>query len=162
MTEEQWLACDDPPAMLSFLRERGLLTDRKVRLVAAACCRLVWPDMTDERTRRAVEVSEAFADGLVTIDMRAAAEAEADHRSTAAWIPNYATVAARMAVSGLVELGRVMLFTSLEPSDHPSEAMRWAQAHLLRDLFVPFHMPTIKPGWLTADDGAAKNLAAAA
>src|SRR5262249_47506784 len=38
-----------------------------------ASCRLIWPLMVDERLRRAVEVAEAFADGLVSAGVLAQA-----------------------------------------------------------------------------------------
>src|SRR5579872_5089336 len=65
MTEEQWLRSTDPHQMSNFLQERGLLSERKARLFAVACCRRVWEWMIDERGRRAVEVCELHADGCV-------------------------------------------------------------------------------------------------
>jgi hypothetical protein len=64
MTEGQWQACDDPRQLLASLQGRA--GARKLRLVAVACGRLVWPLLTDPRSRRAVEAAERFADGEAT------------------------------------------------------------------------------------------------
>ena len=40
MTEQEWLACNDPQKLLDFLRD--IISDRKLRLFALACCRRVW------------------------------------------------------------------------------------------------------------------------
>jgi hypothetical protein len=55
MTEQMWLACADPHAMLAML---GGGDRRRLRLFAAACCRRVWPLIADEESRRAVEAAE--------------------------------------------------------------------------------------------------------
>jgi hypothetical protein len=64
MTEQEWLACTDPTPMLAFVRVK--VGDRKLRLFACACCRRTWHVLTDERSRKAIEASERFADRLIT------------------------------------------------------------------------------------------------
>ncbi len=62
MTEAVWLVTDDPDWMLHQTVCRAA-RERKRRLFACACCRLVWHLLSDERSRRGVEVSEMYADG---------------------------------------------------------------------------------------------------
>lgn len=72
MTEAEWLVSEDPAAMLRVVTGEaegphagGVISPRKLRLFACACCRHpgVWPLLTDPRSRRAVEVAERYADG---------------------------------------------------------------------------------------------------
>lgn len=64
MTEQEWLACDNPGQMLDFLRETSKVSSRKLRLFACACCRLIWTLPNDDRARHAVEAAEKYVDGL--------------------------------------------------------------------------------------------------
>jgi hypothetical protein len=94
MTEREWLDCKDSTLMLQFLQ--GKASDRKLRLFACACGRYVWHLFPDERCRRAIEVGEQYADGLVgewirealwreIYDLKVEAVAEADF-DRAAWL----------------------------------------------------------------------------
>ena len=76
VTEEEWATSTEPEEMLLALE--GTLFDRKRRLFASACCRRVWPLLTEEASSKAVETDERFADGLTTAD-------ELDASAEAAW-----------------------------------------------------------------------------
>ena len=60
MTEDEWLATLDPLQVLTNLV--GKPTWRKMQLAAVACCHRMKHVLTDERSLRAVEVAELYAD----------------------------------------------------------------------------------------------------
>ena len=65
MTEEEWLAITDPMPMVEFLK--GKSSDRKMRLLGVAICRVTFDEPEEERICRAVETAEDFADGMADI-----------------------------------------------------------------------------------------------
>src|SRR4051794_21713703 len=71
MDEADWLSSTDPQAMLTFLRNSGRGSERKLRLLACGCCWGVWRWHNNEMFRMAVQVGERFAEG-------SASEAERD------------------------------------------------------------------------------------
>src|SRR5262245_43853036 len=46
MTETEWLGSTDPAPMLHFLSEQQV-SERKMRLLACACCRRIWQMLPD-------------------------------------------------------------------------------------------------------------------
>jgi hypothetical protein len=66
MTQEEWQAATDPTSLLNFVAGRS--SDRKLRLFAVACSRNALSLLQSQNFRKAVEVSERFADGLASDD----------------------------------------------------------------------------------------------
>jgi hypothetical protein len=166
MTESDWLTSTDPQAMLAFLRDSGKASDRKLQLFVVACCRRILHLLADERSRRAVEVAELLADGLVDNETRSVTRRTARYamslarralqrgRKSGDRSPNKFTrfAAALVAVHVLdVRLleSRIAFWVrrvvgtaadGIRTTSDPGEAERAeraAQAHLLRDIFGP-------------------------
>jgi hypothetical protein len=68
MTEAEWLTGTRPEPFARFLRTGRNVSDRKLRLIACGCCRLVWDALIHRHSREAVRVGELFADWLATAD----------------------------------------------------------------------------------------------
>jgi biotin carboxyl carrier protein len=79
MTEAEWLDCTDPRPMLEFLGSRA--STRKIQLFVCACARRHWESLTDA-SRRFVEATEGFVEGMVSVeDFEAATNESAAIRS---------------------------------------------------------------------------------
>jgi hypothetical protein len=155
MTEAEWLACEDPIAMLHFLR--GRVSDRKLRLYCCACCRLVWHQLRWNR-RKAVAIAERYADGKAGWWGTFLGEALSVHQN-----PGLSQVHAERAATYLA----VSLWGKGPRTDgvaYALEATRYTrgsdandrtieQTHLIRDLVgtLPFQVVNIPPEWRTTN-----------
>jgi hypothetical protein len=157
MTEAEWLACEDPEAMLNFVHDRA--SARKLRLLLVACARLVWGLIPVAEAREAAKVAERYADGHAT-------EEERDRLSEFLWsfpvrlVPGtdsdffrttprqnyFAYLCAQLAVHRPTT-GRI---TTRATWTGARELTRAHQPRLLRDIFgSPFRTVSFSPGWRT-------------
>src|SRR4051812_2406651 len=148
MKESAWLSSVRPEEMLNYLA--GTLTKRKARLLACACCRRLWPGLS-ERARGFVELAERFADrrvgrgemptGLKRIDTLDSAERAAHPVGS-----RHASLATlRRAVAETRHAaGRTATGQHFRMAWEQEAA---TQADLVRDLFRPFTPFLIDPSW---------------
>ncbi len=149
MTEQEWLACDEPGLMLHWLLEREA-RHRKVRLFACLCGRQAWAGLTDERSRRAVAVAEGDAAG-----QRSRGELAAAHRAAAAargaatpGAPGLPAWAAMLTTLPNSQLATDLALLSSWAGGRSTQRTLAQRCHWLRDLFGNPFRPVVAPaGW---------------
>jgi hypothetical protein len=174
----EWLECTDPVPMLQLLRGRA--GDRKLLLFACACCRRAWNQLTDLRSRRAVEAAERYADGEVSAQELAGAVGAARHAYENAFLTHdnaaYAVVCLGAEKYHAAELASAYTAyaTGHRHAGVRSPALihdvytngqadeRRLQADLLRDIFGnPFRTVRLEAAWLAWNGGVVPRLAEA-
>lgn len=165
MTEQEWLDSTDPAAMLAALNTWHVGTGpmqqricplfesgRKLRLFAVVCCRAVFHLLADERSRRAVEVAERYADGKVTSGELAVAHWDAH----LAWqyMPDDDRRAVAMAALADEASGEhaasAARFATVAAGPFPDVLNTPLVAHTMRDIVGnPWRPVTCDPAWLT-------------
>jgi hypothetical protein len=173
MTEQEWLACDDLPVMLDFLRTGGWLSERKSRLFCVACCRQILRLMSRVDLQRVVESCEQFADGKATsVELREAHKKATAVAADLAFEANLrmqlAGWAAKDAAQAAAELVRKRFSPELVAAKvraaitaTPEEPK--SQSNLLRDIFGPllFREVRLDAAWLSWKEGTVLKLAQA-
>jgi hypothetical protein len=160
MSEAEWLACQDPDAMLRFLRGRA--SDRKLRLFACACCRSVWGRLLDPRSKRVVETAERFADGLADCDELNEAQAAAVEVDLAQYGIDYDALASAAWATSFTGLLTEDAAAEAATSVARSESGTRVCCELLRDVFGnPFRPAPLDPTWLAWQGGTVPRLAQA-
>jgi len=150
MTEAEWFACEEPTQLLNHLRTTA--SARKVRLVYCAACRDIWDELTDPRYRRAVEVAELFADGLVSDDERAAAWDAVATNGASLFDP--LRKATMLTAARRVSPPNCLYYLSQPRTGHDANALRERArvrgVALVRDIFGnPFAPVAFDPAWRT-------------
>jgi hypothetical protein len=174
VTEAEWLACADLIPLLEALPDPS--QERKLRLFACACARSVWHHLDDERSRKAVEVAERFADGQAATAQAVAAGRAALEASRSSAFDTPQALAAGAAAATLrafvtgeeVASGHLAARVGARRAAHAANTGRgvftrsgewgpdeWDPAEremvpLLRDIIGnPFRPATITPAWRT-------------
>lgn len=150
MTEQEWLQCSDPTPMLEFLR--GKASDRQLRLVGCACCRRVWHLLPNRRSRKALEASERFADGLITAEKLQFVRGDVRWAAKVASRKSDDTEGVKWMIAHLTEPEtHQVLFSLWDAADLGGrERQLPLQCEFLRDIIGnPFQPVTMSPAWLT-------------
>jgi hypothetical protein len=151
MIEAAWFASLQPPELIGLLRRRSeslgdqLISSRKRRLFAAACCRAIWQSLPDERCRAAVEVAERFADGCAGSQEIADCSRQLYavlQTTPARTVSHSAVLAALAALEGTWERASWNAYYA--------GAKKFSQCRMVRDIFGnPFRLIAIDPSWRT-------------
>jgi hypothetical protein len=178
MKRAEWLTSSNLLAVLVALPRQ--VSDRKRRLLACACCRLIWDKLSDKRSRGAVEVAEKMADGTATSVQiqKAVAGASAaserlqvavraylgntrrtknDHPTLIAWS---AACSALSCLNGNGKSAACAASVSVSNTLHYLKPVDDLPLALLRCIFGnPFRPLKISPTWLTWNNATIPRLA---
>ena len=178
MTESEWLASEDPLALLAFVADRS--TARKYRLFLCACCARVLAGIpphhrllddiysgTWHQLERSMDIVEQFAEGFVSAETLAQARRDAENSTH---VPKWGnkdnklsyevTAVVMTAVEHPVTADVLEACwratharsaqTSSQPHNQRIAEAQW-QARVCRDIFGnPFRPIIFSPEWRTA------------
>ena len=168
MTEAEWRTGDHPARLLDFIGDK--FSDRRFRLLAIAFVRRNWHLLRDERSRVAVEQSENYADGKVSIELVHESALAAIDAAQSTAFPAHAARAAcfelatrqRGAAAGTSVAADESSFAATSYLVQEGDGLTYdlgglvteqvVQCQLLRDIFGnPFRPVTFDPRWRTSD-----------
>jgi hypothetical protein len=158
VTEQEWLACDYPQKLLKYLGPK--VSDRRLHLFAAACCRRSWEQLTNAELRQSIETAELFADGQVGQKQRgsvfaAAKRAGVTFKTSPLCVAFAASLCSVKDIRGWIG---TIWYQSLGGSIHHHAS----SAALLRDIVGnPFKPVALDPSWLACPGGTILKLAQA-
>jgi hypothetical protein len=170
LTEAGWLDETDPRPMLVFLADR--VSPRQLRLFACACCHSIWHLFVDERSCRAVEAAELYADGRINRQALASArDAFAAYYPTERRLYQVLADAVWFVTADEVDveavLARVAGASALYGTGRSDDRQRLReesriQAGLLREIIGnPFRPVVVDPSWLLWNGGTVRLIAKA-
>lgn len=166
-TDAEWQTCADPASMLFLLGqrkpERSKIGRRKLRLYACALCRLHWSRLSNT-SRRAVEITERYADGLADRKEFGLAQRNARYDFSGSPPRTVGEASARYTFDGALNWVTSSAATAAQQTGHHFEVIsrrespvRHArelsqQADLLREVFgSPFCRISLRGDWLTLE-----------
>jgi hypothetical protein len=155
MTEAEWLSSNDPQKMLEFLRGRA--SDRKSRLFAIAWSRKEWQLLSDDRSKKAVQIAEQYAEGSATVDVLDSAYDSAYEAAYDLDVPGLEPSHSRALYSAVNAAARkvsLLAFPAFGPESISS------QIETVRDLFGnPFRPVAILPAVVSWNDARVARIA---
>lgn len=170
VTKTEWTAATGPTAILDAFG--AMMSERKLRLFAIACCRRVW-SLIGEKGRRGVEIAEQYADGnrCQRTLRRAWRAAQGEAREAKKGASESASLAAAYAVATdrpweptllnvrATATAAAWAVKCINRGANEARRREWkAQAHLLRDVFHAW-VPSISIEELAWNDGTVVKLA---
>jgi hypothetical protein len=154
MTEQEWLTCANPQRMREFLRDKS--SERKLQLLALACCRRIEPLLPNEQSKAVINALERYIEGQSTAEglaeaRRIAAESYFDEMTKANDLAFAAVVMmGDSVVDTMMTAAEATAWVKVGTPDAISELEEREQANLLRDIFGNPFRPTVVAGSVLA------------
>jgi hypothetical protein len=149
VTEAEWLACENPRAMFDYLSGKEP-SDRKLRLCACGCCRLIPEFMESNPDLAGLELTERDVDAALGAD----AFDDIDEQWDIRWYRRDGWNALARAIGSYREAaGDRGRSSELNEEVHDLERVRRESklAELIRCIFGnPFQPVAVDPAWLTS------------